>query len=78
MAEHMPPAHYVIMRFGGVRKTAKTLGRTPACVSKWQYAQTKDGLKGLIPSNIQPKILLIARRKNIDITAEDLILGRTL
>ena len=61
---------YVIHIFGGVRATARAIGRDPSAVSKWRH-ETK-----IIPTAAQRIILDIARRKKLPITANDLIYGR--
>lgn len=75
---NLTPAQILVLRFGGVRKTARAIGRSPAAVSKWTKNETREGLKGTIPSAVQPHILMLARKLGLDLTAEDLILGRKL
>jgi hypothetical protein len=70
------PADIVVEEFGGVRKLAKIIKRSPASVSKWRRHETKDGQRGLLPSSITARILVAARKRGLKITAEDLILGR--
>ena len=70
------PADIVIEAFGGVRATARAIGRQPGCVSKWRGGRDAHGLDGRIPASVQPIILREARRRGLDITAEDLIMGR--
>lgn len=67
----MNPASYVIKTLGGVRATARILNRAPSTVHRWKKSRA-----GQIPSSIQSKILEIARRRGLPITAEDLIRGR--
>lgn len=69
------PAELVIRTIGGVRKTARAIGRTPGTVSSWR---SRKGTGGDIPRGAQKNILQYAKRKNLDITAADLILGRTI
>lgn len=70
------PAEYVIKTFGGVRATARAIGRDKSSVSVWRASKAKKGTGGLIPHKAQALILKVAREKNLDITPEDLILGR--
>ena len=63
------PAEHVILVFGGVRKTARAVGRTPGSVSKWLKS-------GVVPVRSQLVILRIAKRRKLDIFASDLIIGR--
>lgn len=72
----MSPAAHVINVFGGVNATAKALGRSAPSISKWTKPISEKGTGGFIPSKAQQIIFKIARRKKLDITAEDLILGR--
>jgi hypothetical protein len=71
----LTPAEYVIYAFGGVRATARAIGRAPASVCKWQKDR-HNGLRGIIPHDIHRKILEVAKQKNKDITPNDLIYGR--
>lgn len=77
--KHLSPADYIIHIFGGVRATARAIGRTPPTVSKWQRGHTQKGHKvstGALPADVLKPILEKAKADNLDITAEDLILGR--
>ena len=62
----LTPADVVISHFGGIRPTARVLGKDPATVSRWKHTT------GLIPSNMQAMVLKKAKG---DITAETLVLG---
>lgn len=73
---HLRPAEYVIRVFKGVRATARAIGRNPSSVSKWQKERENRGTSGQIPHAVQRTILEQARERGLDITAEDLILGR--
>ncbi len=73
----LTPAEYVIRTIGGVRKTARALGRNPGSISMWRSRKPRGG-KGDIPRPAQKDILTYARRKHLDITASDLILGRVV
>lgn len=70
------PAEFVIHRFGGVRATAKAIGRDKAAVSRWRVPKEKRGTDGRIPSLAQAAVLDAAKRFKKDITANDLIHGR--
>jgi hypothetical protein len=69
----LSPAEHVIRTIGGVRKTARAIGREPSSISAWRSAK---GTNGQVPRNAQRSILTYARAKKLDITASDLILGR--
>jgi len=74
----LSPALYVIHVFGGVRKTARAIGRGPSSVSKWKLPREKDGCEGNIPSAAQRKILKVAEEQSLDITPHDLLYGRNV
>jgi hypothetical protein len=67
--KHITPVELVISMFGGVRKLAKCIGRDPAAVSRWRK-------NGLVPTQIQRKVLEAALAREINITAYDIIYGR--
>jgi transposase len=70
------PADYVISQFKGVRATARALGRHPSTVSRWQRTKDERGTDGQIPRQVMSKILAKARELKLDITVQDLLLGR--
>ncbi len=72
----MSPAEYVIHIFGGVRKCAREINRSPSSVSKWQAPKERRGCGGNIPSGAQRIILDRAKKLGLDLTADDLINGR--
>ena len=72
------PADYIISVFGGVRKTARAVGRSAASVSKWPRPKATGGCDGYIPGGVHQKILSFARTQKLDITADDLLFGRTI
>lgn len=70
------PAEHTIKQFGGVRALARALGRYPSTISRWQKSRDVDGCEGRVPTSVQRKILEIARERGLDITPNDLVLGR--
>ncbi len=68
---HLNPAEYVIFVFGGVRATARAVGKGPSTICKWK----KEGL-GNVPSKAQRAILELARSNRLPITPADLAYGR--
>lgn len=68
---HLDPPTYVIGLLGGPRATGRFVGRSHAAVIKWRKV-------GMIPPECQRTLLLAARTHGLDLTAEDLILGRTV
>lgn len=73
----MTPADWVIQNLGGVRATARAIGLTPSAVSKWQTYVNKNGEVGGVPRSSHAKILKLANKLNLDVTAEDLVHGRS-
>lgn len=69
----LSPAEYVIHIFGGVRATARALNMAPSAISKWQHQSN-----GVIPSKNMQKILTKAVELQLDITPEDLVVGRSV
>lgn len=71
------PAQVVIRLFGGVRATARIVGRDPGTVSNWKAPKEKKGCGGRIPASLHQLILEEARLRGLDLTERDLIWGRT-
>lgn len=67
--KHITPVELAISMFGGVRKLAKCIGRDPAAVSRWRKS-------GLVPTQVQRKLLAAAAARDIGITAHDIVFGR--
>jgi hypothetical protein len=65
---HVTPAQYAIRLFGGVRKTAKAIHRTPGAVSMWKR-------NGRVPVDCVAAIILVMRQRNQPCSAESLIFG---
>lgn len=70
------PAELVIELFGGLRPTARILGRSHSAVNQWRKPKSHGGCDGFIPRLIIHKVLDIAERDGLKITAIDLIIGR--
>jgi hypothetical protein len=75
---HQSPALFAIRTFGGVRVLARAIGRSPANVSRWHQPKERGGHGGKIPTSMMAKILKVAQKLELDLTAEDLILGRSV
>lgn len=67
------PAQKVISIFGGVRATARILGRNGSTVSRWQKPRAEGGTGGRIPTSAQGPLLEHARANGLPLTADDLI-----
>lgn len=64
------PVEIVISAFQGVRATARALGiNDPSTISKWRKNRS-------IPSSRYQQILSKARELGLNLSAEDLIIGR--
>jgi len=70
------PAQYVIEIFGGAREIARLLDKDPSTVYKWVKPRSLGGTDGAIPTHEQRLLLGLAVDRGLDLTAEDLILGR--
>lgn len=74
MAKRQTPVDKVIAAFGSITEVAKVVGRHPSSVCRWRYDIGEAGGTGkLIPSNLQGTLLRAARKRGLDLTAEDLI-----
>lgn len=75
---HYTPAAWVIQKFGGPFALARAIGRPPSTVLRWRLRRNNESDRdcGRIPSDSMAIILIIARRQNLDVKPEDLILGR--
>lgn len=62
------PYELVISEFGGVRECARQIGRDAGSVSNWRKS-------GLIPTNIQKKVLERAWELNLNLSAHNIIFG---
>lgn len=72
----LKPAEYIIHVFGGITAAANAIGLDKSSVHKWKRPKENKGCDGLIPTHAQQKIIAIAKEKGLDITPNDLILGR--
>lgn len=69
---HMNPAQYACHIFGGVCALARATGRSPGRVSHWRRT-------GRIASDDAKRALLaLAKQRRLDLTADDLLHGRTV
>jgi len=72
------PTEYVIIIFKGVRSLGRALKCNPSTISRWKRSREDGGCDGNIPSGAQRKILELARKNKLDITPNDLMLGRKI
>ena len=71
-------AEYVVKIIGGEKRgaaaeTARQVGVSYSEVSKWKTSKVKGGYGGDIPRRRWPKILAIAKERNLPISAEDFV-----
>lgn len=63
-------ADRVIATFGGARKLAALLDRTPSAIYKWTYPRERGGTAGYIPSSVWPSLYDLARRMGISLKVD--------
>ena len=66
----MEPAKTVIQICGGAKAVAQMIERDETRVRRWGYPKERGGSEGLIPSDIQVRLLAEARRRGIDLRPE--------
>lgn len=66
----MDPAKTVISICGGAKAVAQMVERDETRVRRWGYAKEKGGSDGLIPADVQVRLLTEARRRGIDLRPE--------
>lgn len=69
------PAEYIIDQFGGLRATARAVGRDPKTIHNWKTKVTRDGLKGRVPEYMHKPILDEAKRRKLNIKWIHLLVG---
>jgi hypothetical protein len=65
------PADLVIDLFDGIRPLARLLQKNPSTIWAWQQKR-----KGLIPSKHHRRLLKLARKHGVTLSATDLVMGR--
>lgn len=71
LSRYLNPAEYVILVFGGASIVGKHIGRNRTSVWKWKAYEG-------VPRQHHKTLLEVAKKQKIDLTAQDLISGRTL
>ena len=66
------PAYNIVVRLGGVTRTAELLGITQSAVSRWLIPATSNGTEGRIPQRYWDDMLKFALKHNIRIDLYDL------
>jgi len=66
-----PVAQRVIVKCGGVAKTAQFCGRTKSWVYKWTYPKDRNGRGGIVPHEDAEKLLAAAARGEVNLSPSD-------
>lgn len=66
-----PVASRVIAKCGGVAEVARLTGRKKVSIHKWRHPKSKGGTGGLVPADMQKKLMEAALRGEVDLTTED-------
>lgn len=66
----MEPAHTIIQICGGFSAVAEMTARSEVRVRRWTYPRARGGTDGLIPSDVQVRLLTEARKRGIDLRPE--------
>lgn len=72
----LTPVDCAVRAFGGVRPLATAIRQYPGSVCQWRTRQTKRRAAGDLPTVVQRRVLEVARERGLQLSAEDLILGR--
>lgn len=71
----MDPAKTVIEICGGIRAVAEMTGRNETRVRRWGYPRARGGTDGLIPADMQPRLLRAAQARGIDLRPDHFFAG---
>jgi hypothetical protein len=63
----LEPATTVIRICGGPEAVADMVRRDQSRVRRWTYPKDRGGTGGLIPTEVQPRLLAEARNRGIDL-----------
>lgn len=74
----MEPAKTIIEMCGGVTAVAGMVGRDGSRVRRWAYPKSKGGSDGLIPSDVQVRLLAEANRRGIGLRPEHFFITGTM
>jgi len=69
----MEPAHSIIKNLGGPSVVAEIAGVHRTRVSNWSRAKEKGGTGGVIPFKHVPALLDAARKKGVNLSADDFL-----
>jgi hypothetical protein len=66
-----PVAKRVVAKCGGARRVSEITGRAIVTVHKWSLPRERGGTGGLIPTDMQVKLMDAALRGEVDLTPAD-------
>jgi hypothetical protein len=72
----IPPANYAIQVFGSKTLLARAIKWNRSAIHHWSMPIESGGAGGYIPRKAMVQILEKARELGLDLTGDDLILGR--
>lgn len=64
----MEPAQTIIKLCGGPKEVAAMTGRDVTRVHRWTYPKDKGGTGGLIPTDVQERLLEEAHKRGVGLT----------
>ncbi len=79
---HLTPVELCIVRFRSLNEFASAIGVPKSTVCRWQLGTTvgnrRNSSAGMIPTKHLKKTFLICKELGLDISADNLILGKTI
>lgn len=67
------PALKVFEKCGGVKNVAEVCERSENRVTRWSYPKERGGTGGLIPAEMQVKLLTASQSRGWDLRPEDFV-----
>lgn len=77
---YLTPAEIAIKLFGGARPLSRSICHNDEVAFRWKRIKSENGngCGGQIPVKYIKRILEVARERGIDLTPNDLVMGRTI
>lgn len=69
----MEPAKHIVFALGGPSEVSRVVGVHRTRVSNWMRSKEKGGTGGLIPLKYVAQLLAFAKRKGVELSADDFI-----
>lgn len=73
--QKLSPARLVAARFGGIRPLGRELGIDPSSISKWIKRGGKIPNRSTQEGDTHQRLLVLAKKKKIKLTLEELTFG---